>query len=167
MDAIPPQVFRWSGEAMIPRHGRIADKHFVIGQEYLLQEHHQRSPASEGHYFACIKSAWDSLPEDDAERFPTTEHLRKHALIKAGYYEVTTYACNSQAEAVRTAAVIRSIDPYAVVKIGRDSVLRFTAKSQSRPRMGHKDFQASKDAVLAVLAEMIHVEPDQLASAAA
>ena len=44
-------------------------------------------------------------------------------------------------------------------------IVQFTAKSQSSAAMGKTQFQASKEAVLDVLAEMIGVEPAALARA--
>ena len=162
--AIPPVVFRWDGESMVPRHPRIADKHFVIGQDYTLLEHLDRSAVSHRHYFACVNEAWKSLPEDLAERFPTADHLRKWALIKAGYRDERTFPAASKAEAVRIAAFLRPMDDYAVVIVREAVVIAYTAKSQNTRSMAKQEFQESKDAVLTVLADMIGVAPETLSS---
>lgn len=160
--------FRWDGEAMVPlpRFARVADRQFVIGEEYELVEHHERSSASHRHLFALIKEAWINLPERDAERFPSAEHLRKYALIKAGHVDVQTIACSSQAEALRWAEVMRRTDPYSLVVVSAGSVAIYTAKSISGRSLDKADFQKVKERALGVLAELIGADPAELGKAA-
>lgn len=164
-----PLVFRWSGEAMEPlRHFvREANTRYVVGETYCMDEIHEASTKSRGHYFALIREGWLNLPDAEAERFPTTEALRKYALIRAGYRDERTIVCASRAEALRVAAFVRPMDPYAVVTVAEAVVRVWTAQSQSRRAMGKADFQASKDAVLAVIAAMLDVAPAQLRQASA
>lgn len=161
-----PVHFRWDGESMVPlpRFARLADREFVIGQDYALVEHHERSDASHRHYFACIREAWLNLPEDKADQYASPEHLRKWALIKAGYRDERSLACSSKAEAIRLAAFLRPRDDYSVVIVREALVIEYTAKSQSVKAMGKADFQASKDAVLAVLADLIGTDPASLST---
>ena len=98
-------------------------------------------------------------------RFATEEHLRKYALVKAGYRDERAIVCASRAEARRIAAFIRPIDDYAIVTVSDAVVTQFTAKSQSAAAMGEAEFQASKAAVLGLLDEMIGVDPTTLARA--
>jgi hypothetical protein len=56
------------------------------------------------------------------------------------------------------------MDEYAVVATSEAAVRVYTAKSQNTRAMGRKVFQESKDAVLAVLADMLGVEKAQLSS---
>lgn len=167
MDTFPPQHFEWSGEAMIPLHPRRADKTFVVGQRYSLVQHEDRSEASHRHEFAWLREAWQSLPEHLSERFPTEKHLRKWALIRAGYSDSHTITCRSKAEAVRVAAFIRPIDEFAVVIVQGTTVTRFTAKSQSKRAMGAKEFYESKERIMEVVARMLNVEPQELPQARA
>jgi hypothetical protein len=162
----PPMPFRWDGEAMAPLKPKLADREFVIGEVYSLVEHHERSHASHAHYFAAINEAWLNLPEALSDRFATDEHLRKFALIKAGYHDEQSIVCSSKAEALRVAAFIKPMDDYAIVTVSGPVVTRYTAKSQSLKAMGKFVFQASKEAVLEILAAMLNVEPQQLSSAA-
>lgn len=164
---IPVVAFRWDGEAMRPLSPRLADKEYVVGQVYRLEHREERSSASHAHYFACINEAWQSLPEWLARRFPTPEHLRKYALIRAGYRDERSIVCSSKAEAQRLASFIRPMDDFAAVSTNGPVVVVWTAKSQSTKAMGRKEFQASKDAVLGVLAEMIGTTADSLKRAAA
>lgn len=162
IDNIPPIIFQWDGEAFWPRHPKIADKHYVVGEIYALIPHNQRSSKSHNHYFACVTEAWKNLPEEYAERFPTDEHLRKWALIKAGFYDRTDFVASSKAEAVRIAAMLRPIDDTAVVIVKDCVVARMTAKSQRYRAMGKADFQASKEAVLDIVAGLAQTTPAEL-----
>lgn len=162
-----PIIYSWDGETMVPlpRFHKRCDEVFVVGETYTLVPHEERSGVSHRHYFACVKSAWDNLPELEAERFPTPDHLRKFALIKAGYRDERTFVAASKAEAVRLAAFMRPMDQYAVVIVSNAVVTVYTAKSQSMKAMGKKEFQRSKEAVLDVLANMIEVERSELEAA--
>jgi hypothetical protein len=165
----PPILYEWHGDCMKPvgRFAKECDRLFVIGERYKLAEHADRSQASHGHYFAALAEAWANLPEREAERHMTAEHLRKYALIKCGYADQQDFVTNSKAEAIRLAAVIGSIDEYAVVTISGNVVTRWTAQSQSMRAMGKKAFQESKQSVLDYVAGLVGVSPDELSSNAA
>lgn len=163
----PPLAFWWNGEAMLPRQPRLADKHFVVGERYTLVEHNERSSASHAHYFAALTEAWSNLPEDQAERFPTSEHLRAFALIKTGFADSRQFVASSKAEALRLAAFMKPSDDYALVTVKDAVVTVWTAKSQSYRAMGKADFNASKQAVLDYVASLVGVKPGDLAENAA
>lgn len=162
-----PLTMRWDGEAMIPASqfwAARADKQWVVGEVYQIVEHHERSQVSHNHYFAAIGEAWHNLPEDLLTDFPTTEHLRKKLLVKAGYADERSIVCASKAEALRVAAFIKPMDDYAVVTV-RESVVRvYTAQSQSTKAMGKQVFQASKQAVLDALDALLGVETGETAA---
>lgn len=164
-----PLIFEWTGEAMVPlpRFRKAADEAFVVHERYRMTIEEERSMRSHRHYFAMLHDAWMNLPEDQAERFPTSEHLRKWCLIRAGYSDERSIVCASKAEAQRVAAFIRPIDSYAIVTVSEAVVRVFTAQSQSVKAMGHKVFQQSKDKVLEIAAGLIGVSPDTLAREAA
>jgi len=149
---------------MVPRHPKVADREYVVGENYLLVPHNDRSQNTHNHYFAALAEAWSNLPEDLALDYPTPGHLRKRALIRAGYADERSICCASKAEALRVAAFIRPMDDYAVVTVSEAVVSVFTAKSQSKRAMGAKAFQESKEKVLDTVAAMIGVSRDQLAS---
>lgn len=159
-----PLTYFWDGEAMAPllRFKKIADKQFVVGEQYTLVVNEERSSASHKHYFAAITEAWRNLPENIAEEFPTAEHLRKYALIKAGFADKRSMFGANKAEAVRIAAFVKPIDPYALVTVSDCMVTVYTAQSQSMKAMGKKVFQGSKDAVLEICAAMVGVTKDSL-----
>jgi len=158
--------FEWDGEALIPRKGfaRRADAMFVIGQTYVMSEEQERSNASHRHYFVSVSEAWNSLPDHLAERFPTSEHLRKYCLVKAGFADHRQIVCASKAEAQRVAAFIKPMDEYSVVTVNDAVVTVFTPQSQSVRAMGAKTFQDSKQKVLDIIADMIGVTPATLAA---
>src|SRR3990167_2600442 len=111
-----PVHFTWDGDAMLPlwRFKKLCDKEFVVGQSYPLTVQEERSANSHRHYFASVASAWRNLPEDVAEQYPTSEHLRKWALIKCGYADQRSIPLASKAEALRVAAFIKPMDDYAI-----------------------------------------------------
>lgn len=161
-------IYTWDGGAMVPeqRFRRLCDREFVVGQVYRLDVAEHRSINSHRHYFAAINDAWGSLPEDVVERFPTPEHLRKFALVKAGYADSRSIVAASRAQAQRIAAFVKPMDEFAVVTVSEAVVTVYTARSQSIKAMGAKEFQLSKQAVLGVIAGMIGVSQETLASEA-
>lgn len=163
-----PIPFQWQGDAFTPAPGfaRRCDELFVVGQVYRLVEQEDRSAASHRHFFACINTAWENLPEAAAAQFPSPEHLRKFALIKAGYADSRTLVASSKAEAVRLAAFVRPLDTFAVVTVSDAAVTVWTARSQSARAMGKKDFQESKDRVLDIIAGLIGTDPATLSAQA-
>ncbi len=162
MTDIPPLMFDWDGEALHPAHPKRADQYYVVGESYRMAPYEERSVRSHSHFFASVHEAWLNLPEDLADQYPTEEHLRKKALVKAGYRDERSVVCGSHAEALRVAAFIKPIDDYAVVVVRENVVMHLTAKSQSVRAMGAKTFQESKSAGLDMIALMIGVTPEQL-----
>lgn len=166
MSASPPIVVSYDGESFRPvgRYQRICDKEYVIGETYRLAPVEERSAASHAHYFASLEEAWNNLPEPVAKRFPTSTHLRKWALCKAGYADERSIVCSSSEEAQRIAAFVRNFDHYAVITVQGNVVRVFSAQSQSKRSMGAKAFQESKTKVLDIVSELIGVERDTLVS---
>jgi len=140
-----------------------ADKEYVIGQVYAMEEINSRSHASHDHQFAWLAEAWANLPEHLADQFPTPTHLRKAALIDAGYFKETILDAGSNAAALRVAAVMRSDDEFARVVVRGPLVVRRVAKSQKRSEMRGREFQEAKTKVLEIVSAMIGVAPDDLA----
>lgn len=162
-----PIPFQWDGEAFRPASpywARRADLAYVVGETYPLVPHEARSSASHSHYFARIAEAWQTLPDDLLAEYPTSEHLRKKMLVKAGYADERSIVCASKAEAGRIAAFIRPMDEYAVVIVREAAVRVYTAQSQSMKAMGRKTFQESKDAVLGLIDDLLGVERERAAA---
>lgn len=140
---------------MVPRHSRRADQLFVVGEVYPLIVHEDRSSATHNHEFAWLREAWLNLPEALTDLYPTPEHLRKRALIEAGYYDETIVDAGNNAAALRVAAVFRAREEFSLVIVRGPAVVIRTAKSQSRRAMNKKEFQESKTAIMEVIAGMI------------
>lgn len=135
-----------------------ADKDYVVGEVYKLIEHHERSDASHRHFFVSIKNAWDNLPDERLDDYPTPEHLRKKALIACGYADHRDHICASKNEARKLRAFIKPMDDYAIIECRENIVRVWTARSQSVKAMGAKDFQESKQKVLDWLDDLLGVE---------
>ena len=153
-----PIVCAWDGEHLTPvgqTWARRADAQWVVGERYYVEIRQERSQASHRAYFASINEAFQNLPEDVAERFPSPDALRKYALIKAGYCNSDSIVAGSKAEAQRLAAFVRPREQFAVVTVKDAVVTVYTAHSQSVRAMGKADFEKSKAAVLDIVAQMI------------
>lgn len=165
-DRAPPIPTRWDGEAFVPvaqRFAKLADKHFVVGEVYAMVVEQPRSVTSHNHQFAWLHDAWMSLPEDIAHLYPTEDHLRKRALIEAGYFTETAVDAGTRAAALRVAAMVPALDEFAFAKVEGPIVLIRRPKSQSMRAMGAKQFYESKAAILQVIADMLSVSPETLA----
>jgi hypothetical protein len=160
----PPVLFQWTGEAMAPvgRFAKECDRLFVIGERYRLEEVCERSDASHRHEFAWLREAWNNLPESLADEFPTTEHLRKRALIQAGFYHEVVTDCGSNAAALRVATLARGMDQFAYAVVRGPLCVVRTAESQSRRTMGKARFQDSKTKIMEIVAELVGVAPETL-----
>jgi hypothetical protein len=160
-----PILYAWTGECWEPlKYFReIARQRYVDGQISRLEQVQERSMNSHRHYFACIANAWANVPERDVGRWPTSDHLRRWALTFTRFRETRTYEAASLAEARRYAAH-RLQEPDTRVEILGRTVLVHKPMSQSLANMSKREFGESKQAVLDVLAELIGVSPDELAS---
>lgn len=149
----------WDGESFTPLNGfaKIADRHYVIGEIYLLSEQNERSQVSHNHEFAWLKDAWQNLPETLADQIPSAEHLRKRLLIEAGFYAETLIDAGSNAAALRVAQYARGEDEFAAVVVRGPLVVVRKAKSQSRRAMDKAEFQASKTAIMEAAEALLQV----------
>lgn len=156
---------------MVPldRFRTLANRQFRTGQEYALVPHQDRSSKAHGLYFKCVEVAWQNLPEtwqrrrdSNLERFPTSSHLRKWALIQEGFADEHTQVCDSEEQAMQFASLCRTLDEYAVIKVSGDILTVWTAQSQDSNHMGHDDFQRSMDKVLGRLSSMLGISIDEL-----
>jgi hypothetical protein len=159
------QSFMWNGEVMVPTKPKLADKAYVIGQRYWLDEVSERSWVSHRHEFAFIMNGWENLNDELTERFPSPGHLRKAALIATGWYRETIIDAGNKAAALRVAAYVKGEDEFAYVVVRGQTVEVRKARSQrthGRDRMDKAEFQASKDAILGWISNLIGVEPERL-----
>ena len=154
--------YRYGSGVMTPMRPKLCAEQFEEGGVYFLESQAIRSEASHRHQFAWLREAWTQLPEDFAEQFPSPEHLRKAALIQAGYFNETIIDVGDLAGAARVAAYLRHQDEFSHVVERRNVVVVRVAKSQSRRSMNPRDFQDSKQKVLEIVAQMIGVAPEAL-----
>lgn len=157
-----PLTYVWSNGALYPlrRFTAEAARRFTAGAVYMMEEVQGRSRISHDHEFAWLNDAWLSLPESLADQYPTAEHLRKRALVAAGYYHETIVDAGTNAAALRVAAYMRNKDEFAVVVVRGPLAVERTPKSQSLRAMGKADFQASKTAIMEVVAELLGTSRD-------
>lgn len=163
---VPPQRFRWDGETLIPFNPKYADKHLIVGCDYIMGEMKDRSDKSHSHYFACIHHAWANLPHQWADTFPTVDHLRARALIACGYTQTKQIICKNATDAMRFSVYLQDENDYQVVTLDDNVVTVFKALSQNYKAMPGKMFQKSKEDVLQYCADMIGVTVDELMQAA-
>jgi hypothetical protein len=161
----PPRRFRfvWRDGVFVPDGNSItAYCHDTFGEGEIVtfERHEERSVATHNHYFACIQTAWDNLPNAE-ERFPTPEALRKWALIRAGYCTEMSVVCDSPEQA-RTVAAFTGNAEGSIIVVRDNIVKKYTAKSQSMKAMNKEEFQRSKVDVLDTIAELISVTRKRL-----
>ncbi len=168
---MPPVLFQWDGDAMVPikRHAELSDREFVVHEYCRMAVVEGRSWKSHKHFFAALFEGWANLPERYALEpwSQSDKHLRRYALIKTGWHDSQTFACGSQAEALRWAVNMRPLDEYSIIVAITTTVVRYTAKSQSITAMGAKDFKQSKNDVLDFIADLVGVDRGQLEGSAA
>jgi hypothetical protein len=136
------------------------------GEVHGWQMAEHRSKASHDHWFACVNEAWKSLPEDMADDFPSPEHLRKWALIKAGFCSETRVVCANNGEAMTLATKAKAMDRYSLVAIEGKAVTIWTADSQRRDAMGRQAFQEAKERALHFISLLIGTDAATLKEAA-
>lgn len=166
-------TYRWAttnlGDAWIPhrRFAKEVERRFATGEDRALVDYEARSKKSHDHYFATVEQIHNNLPDHLRERFPDDDTMRYDALIRTGFRNERELVCGSKAEALRAAAWARGGQGYSVIVVTGCVVTEYTAKSQSLKAMGKEQFQLSKDATLAYLAELIGVTTEQLSQARA
>lgn len=158
----------WNGEVLVPVRGyqRQADASLVIGTRYTVEVEEPRNMAQHKGYFARIHEAWQSMPEELLEDYPSSEHLRKRALIKTGYASMTDFVCASSVQAVAAARAFTGADKYALVEISDRAVRIWQAESQSLRAMGSQRFKRSIDEVERWIGDLLEIPPEVMARVA-
>lgn len=153
-------VCEWTGQALQPtgRFKQSCRDRFKSGERYAIQEIQQRSWKSHQHFFAQLEEMWLSLPEEYAQEFPTSEHLRKWCLIKAGYCHIEKIVTKCKADAIEFAAFAKKLNSYAVIDVNDCVVTAYTARSQAMKgenAMTAQEFQESKTKVLDIISGIL------------
>lgn len=155
---------RYLGEGAFQAPGAFArklDAGLVVGEVLRWEQVPERSLKSHAHYFAVIADAWANLPEALADELPSPEHLRKTALIKAGYCDMTKVVMRNNQDAVTLMALLRAMDTYAIFEVTGNVLTIWRAHSQSMRAMGKKKFEESKQRVLDVISGLIGADAAQ------
>lgn len=151
---VRPIPMTWTDDGHMvpdPRFASLADKQFVVGLVYPMVPVEERSMKNHNHFFACIHTAWENMPENLAIQFPTEESLRAKALVATGFCTEHDHTCDTPAKAKYLAGIIRRYSAYSVIKISGNVVKVFEPKSQAMigsNAMSAEEFKASKEAVL-------------------
>ena len=135
----------WDGEAFRPlaRYARQCDAKFVVGVRYVVEAELPRNMQAHKAYFSGLKEIWDSLPDGVAEQFPSSDHMRKHALCRTGYCGETKSVFTSHRDALLAAAFAIANKQFAIVDVEKNVVLCWVPESQSVAAMGAERFKAS------------------------
>lgn len=151
-DQIRPVAFEWTPDQVMKPEVRflpLCDRQYVVHEIYVLVPFEQRSTRAHNHLFAVLNDAWENLPEQWAQRFPSAEHLRKWLLVKAGHATHAQFNFDTPKDAMTFARGLRRYDEYAIISVSGTSVDVWTAKSISRRAVPTKDeFQRIKNNVL-------------------
>ncbi len=154
---------RWTGEALVPvgGHKELCDKQLTVGYDYAAELQFDRAMKAHRMQFAWLKEAWLNLPEELQADYPTPEHLRKRALIQAGFY---TEQVIDLSDMTLERAFERNVrlDEFSVIFKRGDFLVIRTPESQSVRNMGNRRFLESMTAIMEVIADLIGVDPDSL-----
>lgn len=150
-------VCRWDGGIFrpLPQFQRQADKQYVEGENYWIETVDDRSMELHRRYFACLKTAYDNLPEKYAKRWRTVEALRHWALIQSGWCTTRTMLCKTRDEIHRRVNDELRYNRDAEVVIDGLTITIRSAVSQARVAMGKRKFEQSQQDVLAVVSRVI------------
>lgn len=161
----------WSGLHWdpAPQYLRLMQRMHRPGDEvWLGEDKKERSKSSHDALMAEIRDYWENLPEYLHMEFPSDEHLRKRALIVAGYCDMKDLVLESEASAERAAALIGSLEgsQYALVQAVGCVVRVYTARSMKMLKNGggmdRRTFQEAKDRVLHLCANAIGLTSEEL-----
>jgi hypothetical protein len=158
----PYGAFMLASPAALGKVSAFFDQRLDQGSDCLVELDTVRSDPEHAHYFAVVQNSFDNLPEDMADDFLSSDHLRKWALVKAGYCTKTIAICKSRNEARRMAAALHDYDEFVVTIVEKRIVTAYRARSQSYDTMSKAMFQQSKRDVLDVLSRLLGVSVDEL-----
>lgn len=137
----------------------LLDRQLVVGEAYRIDIYHERSEKFHAKYFAVIADAWEHLPEAWAALLPSPEHLRKYALIKAGWCEVVTFPMKSKEDAIRAINTAKFFDAYCLATASANVLTVYKARSQRKSYQSAVEFKEIAGKVFHIIGEMIGVDP--------
>ena len=137
----------------------LLDRKLVIGECYRVSIYHERSETYHAKYFATIAEAWQHLPNPWDQMLPSPEHLRKYALIKAGWCDSVTLPLKSKSDAIAGVNAARFIDAYCVATATANVLTIFKARSQRKAFQDAHSFYETAVRVFDVIGGIIGVDP--------
>lgn len=161
---IRPIMFLWTEDEIMAPLGRmlpLARRQYAIGETYALGPVENIAGSSRAPLFIAVKNAWNSLPEDD-KRFPTEEHLRKRALVAAGWATHRQVVMNTPEDAMKMVAAARALDAYAVITVKENVVDIWVAKSIGAGQITAEEWKVVKPRALDFVAEQINTTRTEL-----
>lgn len=171
----PPILVRFTGDVFEPANVPMltrAQKHFETGEVYAIEFADPPSDVTKRHFFAVINDSWKNLSNEPlpgknwslADRYPSPEHLRKWAIVKAGYADESMVPCDTDEMADRVVMMARRLDTYCVISRPEGSNVVRIWTAQSITKMDRRTFQNCKTLVFGILSDLIGVEPHTLAA---
>ncbi len=94
----------------------VCDRDYRTDETCVAHIIEERSMKEHNLYFACLNEAWNNLPENIANRFPTVTHMRKIGLIECGYYNERMIVLPDH-ESAKNVATFVGDDQYAVISV--------------------------------------------------
>lgn len=156
-----PVVCTWEGDAFRPLPGRALDaarERYTFGERVALVPYDQRSRLSHDHFMVTVRAGWQNWPEDYPVAIANEDQLRKHALIRTGYYDESACAFASPEDAASYIAMMTRAVDYAEFSTLDTVVVVRIAKTQKKKLMGAQAFQKSKEDVLDFLSAAVGVD---------
>lgn len=178
-DRIQPVMFRWKqvdvcvegGEVrrtkvMVPhaRFMRLCERQFELEDDYPLGPAENAPSRGRAAIFATVHDVWDNLP-DTQKAFPSEEHLRKTALVKAGWADHSQTILDTPGDAKKFGVMVRKVDAYAIITISGNVVDVWTARSIATGRITSEEFKPVKLRALKWLDSLVGLTPEQLEEA--
>lgn len=176
---IPLIPCRVKGKAFVPLAPEWAMSAFDLAEGEMVFVKIDRERYWPGHqaFMAFIRDCWHSLPDAEREEYKNEDVLRYRLLIAAGYTTTNVFVCQDEAEAIRTARIIRSVTSqeeadYQIVSIvgapeepeKKIIVVVERARSQAMKAMASKEFRESVVKVEDKIAEMYGITRETIAA---
>lgn len=136
----------------------------VTGRVYRVQVKRERSSPHHRLFFASIAKLWQTLPETE-HRFPTTEDLRAHLLVRAGHFNEIEIAIPSPAAMIPAFRAIREFAKVFFVPAGDGKVYARIPKSIAFTALDQDEFNRVSSRVFDVIARDFGVSEADLVEA--
>ena len=146
------------------RHRSAIEKMYKRGDRVIIEIYAPRSAAWEKKFFALVNTAWQNLPADIQENFPSPSDLRKWALIETGHFHERRGVFASNAKAQEFMMASRPADDYVLFSNNGAVLVERRPRSMRRDSMNREEFNKAADDVIACLAKLLGVSQSELES---